>query len=100
MQSSIGTSFSDDDISKYLQDTLDAGQVIPGYGHAVLRSPDPRFLSLMHFAKSRPEIGETPLFQLAMKTSAIATKVLKKHGKVKTPVLFPLDEVIFFFFHR
>jgi len=30
-------------IAEYVQNTLDSGKVIPGYGHAVLRQPDPRF---------------------------------------------------------
>src|SRR6266496_4241898 len=31
-------------ITKALWDTLNAGQVIPGYGHAVLRKTDPRYM--------------------------------------------------------
>lgn len=84
MQSSIGTSFSDEDIEKYLWDTLKADQVIPGYGHAVLRRPDPRFKALMDFASSRPEIVKNPLAQLVERTSKIAPKVLEAQGKVRT----------------
>ena len=32
-------------IKAALWDTLNAGQVIPGYGHAVLRKTDPRYMS-------------------------------------------------------
>ena len=31
-------------IKEYVKATLAARQVIPGYGHAVLREPDPRFV--------------------------------------------------------
>lgn len=82
MQSSIGASPTNEDIEKYLEDTLKAGQVIPGYGHAVLRRPDPRFKALMKFASSRPEIDKNPLFQLVKRNSKIATNVLQAHGKV------------------
>ena len=37
---------SKEDIAAYVQKTLDQGKVIPGYGHAVLRQPDPRFINL------------------------------------------------------
>ena len=82
MQSHIGTSYSDTDIKDYLWSTLKSGQVVPGYGHGVLRKPDPRFETLMKFASSRPEIANDPLFQLVRKNSEIAPEVLKEHGKV------------------
>lgn len=82
MQSSIGNSLSEGDIEKYIWETLNAGQVIPGYGHAVLRQPDQRFEALMAFASSWPDIGNNPLFQLVEKCSKIVPKVLLAHGKV------------------
>jgi len=85
MQSHIGTSFSDRDVKDYLWSTLKSGQVVPGYGHAVLRKPDPRFEALIKFASSRPEIAKDPVFQLVKKNSEIAPGVLKEHGKVCHP---------------
>ena len=82
MLSQIGTSFSDSDVEDYLWSTLKSGQVVPGYGHAVLRKPDPRFEALMDFASARPEIARDPVFQLVRKISVIAPEVLKEHGKV------------------
>lgn len=84
MQSHIGSSFSDTDVKNYLWDTLKSGQVVPGYGHAVLRKPDPRFKALMDFAMSRPEIAEDLVFQLVKKNSEIAPGVLVQHGKVRS----------------
>jgi citrate synthase len=81
MQSHVGTKFSDKDVSDYLWSTLKSGRVVPGYGHAVLRKPDPRFEALMDFASSRPEIANDPVFQLVKKNSEIAPEVLKEHGK-------------------
>ena len=30
---------------------MDSGRVVPGYGHAVLRNTDPRFVHLKEFAE-------------------------------------------------
>ena len=32
-------------LKQFLWDTLNSGQVIPGYGHAVLRKTDPRYVA-------------------------------------------------------
>ena len=85
MQSTIGADFTDESIKSYLWDTLKSGRVVPGYGHAVLRKPDPRFEALMGFASSRPEIANDPLFQLVRRNSEIAPGVLTEHGKTKNP---------------
>ncbi|KAI9697379.1 MAG: hypothetical protein M1836_004657 [Candelina mexicana] len=85
MQAHIGTSYTDQDVKDYLWSTLESGQVVPGYGHAVLRKPDPRFKALMEFASARPEIAKDPVFQLVKKNSEIAPGVLTEHGKTKNP---------------
>jgi citrate synthase len=82
MQSKIGTKFTDKDVRDYLWTTLKSGQVVPGYGHGVLRKPDPRFEALMDFASTRPDILANPVFQLVKKNSEIAPGVLTEHGKV------------------
>jgi citrate synthase len=87
MQESIGSEANDQSIKDYLWSTLKAGRVIPGYGHGVLRQPDPRFKALLDFAAARPEIAESPLVKLVIKNSQIAPGVLKEHGKVCSPVL-------------
>lgn len=85
MQEKIGTNFTDKDVTDYLWSTLKSGRVVPGYGHAVLRKPDPRFEALMGYASSRPDIARNPVFQLVKKNSEIAPQVLKEHGKTKNP---------------
>ncbi|EEH22113.1 2-methylcitrate synthase, mitochondrial [Paracoccidioides brasiliensis Pb03] len=85
MQSTIGNKFTDADVKNYLWSTLKSGQVVPGYGHGVLRKPDPRFEALMDFASRRPEIQANPVFQLVKKNSEIAPGVLAEHGKTKNP---------------
>ena len=45
MKATIGNDLSDKAIRDYLWATLNAGQVVPGYGHAVLRNTDPRYMA-------------------------------------------------------
>jgi citrate synthase len=85
MQEHVGEKFSEKDVKDYLWTTLKSGRVVPGYGHAVLRKPDPRFQALMDYASSRPEIASDPVFQLVKTNSEIAPDVLKEHGKTKNP---------------
>lgn len=84
MQSHIGEKFNDQDIKDYLWTTLKGGQVVPGYGHGVLRQPDPRFKTLIEWGAARDEVAADPLFQLVKRNSEIAPGVLKEHGKVRS----------------
>ncbi|KAG5999562.1 hypothetical protein E4U43_001993 [Claviceps pusilla] len=85
MKEAIPEGYTEQDVHDYLWSTLNSGRVVPGYGHAVLRKPDPRFEALMDYAAARPEIAADPVFQLVEKNSRIAPEVLKKHGKTKNP---------------
>lgn len=85
MQKAIGDNISHDSIKEYLWKTLKSGQVVPGYGHGVLRNPDPRFMALQEFCNSRPELKDSPIIQMVNKTSEVAPDVLKEHGKTKNP---------------
>ncbi|PCH38081.1 citrate synthase [Wolfiporia cocos MD-104 SS10] len=85
MQKEIGDNVSHDDIKEFLWRTLKSGQVVPGYGHGVLRNPDPRFIALQQFCETRPELLKDPVIQLVKKTYDVAPAVLKEHGKTKNP---------------
>jgi citrate synthase len=67
----------------YAWDTLESGKVIPGYGHAVLRVPDPRFTAQMKFA--RQHFPDDTLVQIAVMVFEIVPQVLKEQGKAKNP---------------
>jgi len=70
-------------VKEALWDTLKAGQVIPGYGHAVLRKTDPRYVAQMEFClKNLPDY---PLFKLINMIYKVAPPVLTEHGKTKNP---------------
>ncbi|MCZ2101588.1 MAG: citrate (Si)-synthase [Chitinophagales bacterium] len=74
---------SKDQIRQYILDTLDSGKVVPGYGHAVLRQPDPRFMAQMRFAQDN--IKDDPIVQIVWDLFEIVPEVLGGLGKVKNP---------------
>lgn len=83
MKSKIGSNVTKQDIEKYLWDTLKAGRVVPGYGHAVLRKTDPRYTAQREFAlKHMPNYD---LFHLVSTIYEVAPGVLSEHGKTKNP---------------
>lgn len=43
MQDKVGIKLTDKDVCTYLWDMLKTGCVVHGYGHSVLRKPDPHF---------------------------------------------------------
>ena len=72
-----------EELYKFAWDTLNSGKVIPGYGHAVLRVPDPRFTAQMQFAKER--FPQDELLRLADLVFDVVPAVLKEQGKAKNP---------------
>ena len=74
---------SDEELKKFAWDTLNSGKVIPGYGHAVLRCPDPRFVAFRNFGKDY--CADDDVFKTVSKVFDIIPDVLKEHGKAKNP---------------
>jgi citrate synthase len=74
---------SKDQIRKYINDTLAEGKVVPGYGHAVLRQPDPRFMAQMRFAKEN--IKDDPIVNIVWDLYELVPEILGALGKVKNP---------------
>ena len=72
-------------ITKALWDTLNSGQVVPGYGHAVLRKTDPRYMSQREFCLKTKGLKDDPLFKLVSMIFEVAPVVLTEHGKAKNP---------------
>ena len=70
-------------IEELCWDRLKNGRVIPGYGHAVLRCPDPRFTAFMNFGKEH--IKNDDVFSIVENLFEVVPKVLLKHGKAKNP---------------
>jgi len=70
-------------LKKYLWDTLKAGKVIPGYGHAVLRQTDPRYMAQREFALKH--LPDDKIFQVVSAIYDVTPDILKEHGKAKNP---------------
>ena len=67
---------SEQQIRDYAFETLEAGKVIPGYGHAVLRVTDPRFTGFNNFGKKH--LPNDPVFQTVDRVFEVVPKVLKE----------------------
>src|SRR6201988_3516008 len=70
-------------IEEYVKKTLSEGKVVPGYGHAVLRQPDPRFTAQMEFAKKH--IPDDPLVKTVWNIYESVPPILQSMGKIKNP---------------
>ena len=71
------------DLENFCWDRLNNGRVIPGYGHAVLRCPDPRFTAFMKFGQEH--IHDDDVFKIVEALFEVVPPVLKDHGKAKNP---------------
>ncbi len=76
---------TEEKLKEALWATLNSGQVIPGYGHAVLRKTDPRYTSQREFCLKTPGLKDYPLFKLISMIFDVAPGVLQEHGKAKNP---------------
>ncbi len=84
LQKSIGTKNpTKEQIKQYVEKTIAAGKVIPGYGHAVLRKTDPRFLAQMEFGKTHMPTDE--LVNIVWNIYEVVPPILGTLGKIKNP---------------
>ncbi|REE80396.1 citrate synthase [Lutibacter oceani] len=74
---------SKEELKKYVWDTLNSGQVIPGYGHAVLRKTDPRYSVQREFCLKH--LPEDDLFKYVDALYEVVPDILREHGKAKNP---------------
>ena len=70
-------------LGKFLWDTLNGGQVIPGSGHAVLRRTDPRYMAQREFAQKW--LPDDEIFKVVSGIYEVAPDILREHGKAKNP---------------
>lgn len=69
--------------TNYINNTIANKQVVPGYGHAVLRKTDPRFTAQMNFAKQNNLTSE--LLETVWSVYSVAPEILGSIGKIKNP---------------
>ncbi len=82
IQKKYGGVPTDEQLREYSWKKLETG-VIPGYGHAVLRTTDPRYTAFHEFGLKY--CSASPVFQIVDKLFKVVPDVLKKHGKAKSP---------------
>lgn len=93
MADAIGPDPSPSAIAAYVRGTLAQGQVVPGYGHALLRQVDPRLGPVVNFMLNSSLLREgnsegrgRELLTLILRASTVVPEVLKQEApKIKNP---------------
>jgi citrate synthase len=71
------------EVEKFVRGAIAKGDVIYGFGHAVLRAEDPR--ATIQYKLGQELIPDDPLFKTALTLRTVAHDVLSELGKVKNP---------------
>jgi citrate synthase len=74
---------TNEQVAEYTRKTLAAGKVVPGYGHAVLRMPDPRFTAQMTFAQKHTP--DSDIVKVVWQIFEVVPPILQSLGKIKNP---------------
>ncbi len=74
---------TEEEMKKFVWDTLNSGQVIPGFGHAVLRKTDPRYQAQREFCLKH--LPNDPLFKYVDLLFKVTPPILLEQGKAKNP---------------
>ncbi|CAG9853913.1 unnamed protein product [Phyllotreta striolata] len=83
LRQQVGDKYTEEQMKEFIWKTLKSGQVVPGYGHAVLRKTDPRYTCQREFALKH--LPDDPLFQLVSSVYKVVPPILLELGKVKNP---------------
>lgn len=70
-------------MKQFVWETLNSGQVIPGFGHAVLRKTDPRYTAQREFCKKH--LPNDLLFEYVNMLYKVVPPILVEQGKAKNP---------------
>jgi len=74
---------TEEEMKKFVWDTLNSGQVIPGFGHAVLRKTDPRYQAQREFCLNY--LPDDPIFKYVDSLFNVVPPILQEQGKAKNP---------------
>ena len=74
---------TEEEMKKFVWDTLNSGQVIPGFGHAVLRKTDPRYMAQREFCLKH--LPDDDIFKYVDVLFKVVPPILEEHGKAKNP---------------
>ncbi|CAM6032358.1 unnamed protein product [Sphagnum compactum] len=79
----VGSDVSRKQLSEFVYKTLKSGKVVPGFGHAVLRNTDPRYMCQREFALKH--LPNDPMFKMVSDLFEVVPPILLEGGKVKNP---------------
>lgn len=91
MSAELGADPSAEAISNHIVGTLEKGNIVPGYGHAVLRGRDPRLDPILRFVDTHPNLADPEtemgaLLRMIVQTASVVPNTLKeKAPKIKNP---------------
>jgi citrate synthase len=74
---------TEEEMKKFVWGTLNSGQVIPGFGHAVLRKTDPRYAAQRDFCLKH--LPDDPIFKYVDLLFKVVPPILEEQGKAKNP---------------
>lgn len=78
-----GDSYTAEKIEQLLRKKLEQGELIPGFGHAVLRVIDPR--AVIFYDVGSQKYATHPFVKMAMLLKTVGTKVLSENPKISNP---------------
>jgi len=83
IKAALGDGWTKEGLIQLIKQQLASGQVVPGYGHAVLRKTDPRYTCQREFALKH--LPDDKMFKLVAQLYEIVPPILLETGKVKNP---------------
>lgn len=83
LRKEVGDSVTNEQLEKFIFQTLKKGLVVPGYGHADLCKTDPRFTCQHEFALKH--LPKDPWFKLVAQVFDAVPPILNDLEKVKYP---------------
>jgi len=79
----ITLDYNEQKLKDWIWNHLKSGQVVPGFGHAVLRKTDPRYMVQREFALKH--FPDDKLFKLVSHLYTMVPPILLEQGKAKNP---------------
>ncbi len=77
---------SESEITQYLEELLDTGRLLPGFGHGQLRDKDIRFVVLTTYLDTIPSVVDgSEIIQCMQQIAKVAPRVLQKRPKIANP---------------
>lgn len=74
---------TEEEMRQFVWDTLKSGRVVPGFGHAVLRKTDPRYMAQREF--SLKYLKDDLIFKYVDLLYKVVPPILLEQGKAKNP---------------